>query len=75
MILYGSSLADGNEHGDEDLPLLLAGRGGNTIKTGREIAFEGQESLSKLHLSMLQRMGVNAEEFADAEHGMTEIDA
>ena len=34
MIVYGAGLSDGNRHTHEDLPTLIAGRGGNSIKTG-----------------------------------------
>ena len=75
MILYGSGLADGNDHGERDLPLVMAGGGGNTIKTGRQIAFREEQSLSNLHHAVLDRMGVNLKQFADSESPMTEIDA
>jgi hypothetical protein len=73
MILYGSSLSDGNEHGEDNLPLVLAGRGGNAFKTGREVAFEEQESLSGMHLAMLRQMGVQVESFADSEAPMSNL--
>ncbi len=37
MIVYGSGNGDGNRHNHDDLPILLAGKGGGTIKTGRHI--------------------------------------
>src|SRR5262249_50713030 len=35
MIVYGSGNSDGNRHNHDDLPILLAGRGCGTIRTGR----------------------------------------
>ena len=35
--MYGSGLSDGNRHRHDDLPIILAGRGGGTIKSGRHI--------------------------------------
>ena len=68
MILYGSNLADGHEHGAKDLPVLLAGRGGGTIRSGRLLKFESDTSLSRLHLAMLQRVGVERPRaFAEAD--------
>ena len=37
MIVYGSGIGDGNAHNHDDLPILLAGRGGGTIKSGRHV--------------------------------------
>ncbi len=40
MILYGSGISDGNRHRHDDLPIILAGRGGGTITTGRHVRIE-----------------------------------
>ena len=42
MIVYGSAIGDGNEHDATHLPILLAGRGGGTIRTGRMIKNAGK---------------------------------
>ena len=34
MIMYGSGLSDGDRHNHDNLPILLAGRGGGTISAG-----------------------------------------
>ena len=74
MILYGSSLSDGHEHSARDLPLLIAGRGGGTVKTGCQIKFRRDTSLSNLHLSMLRRLDERVPEFGGSDTEMTEID-
>lgn len=35
IMMWGSGLEDGNQHTRENLPFILAGRGGGSIKTGR----------------------------------------
>lgn len=70
MIVYGSSLADGHEHGAKNLPLLLAG-GAKVIKQGRLRAYQRDTSMSDLHLAMLQNLGVPAEEFAESSEPLT----
>ena len=67
MIVYGSSIADGHEHKEKDLPILLAGGGGGTIRTGRYLQPDRSTSLSKLHLGLLRRMGVPTERFGETE--------
>ena len=65
MIVYGSSISDGHEHGEKNLPILLAGGGGGTIRTGRYFNPRRSTSMSRLHLAMMRRMGVPSEEFAE----------
>ncbi|MDA1056151.1 MAG: DUF1552 domain-containing protein [Planctomycetota bacterium] len=74
IILYGSSLADGHEHDAENLPLLIAGNAGATVKTGRQIKYRENTSLSSFHLSTLHRLGVPAERFGETEQPMSELD-
>ena len=67
MIVYGSGNSDGNRHNHDDLPILLAGKGGGTIKTGRHVRFPREETpLTNLCLSMLDRMGVHVEQLGDS---------
>src|ERR1041385_7746749 len=40
MVLFGSSFSDGNRHDPNNLPIVLAGRGGGKIKSGRHVACE-----------------------------------
>ena len=60
MIVYGSGISDGNSHAHDDLPILLAGKGNGTIKTGRHIRFPKETPLTNLYVSMLERMGVTS---------------
>ena len=81
MILYGSALSDPDRHNHENLPIVLAGRGSGTIKTGRHIKYNGafrtknETPLSNLLLSMLDRMGVNADKFGDSNGRVTNLDS
>ncbi|WP_337176993.1 DUF1552 domain-containing protein [Paludisphaera sp.] len=65
MIVYGSGISDGDRHNHDDLPVLLVGRGGGTIATGRHVAYTPQP-LNNLYLSMLDRMGVPCERLGDS---------
>ena len=73
MIVYGASLGDGNEHDESDLPTLVAGRGGGTIKTGRFLEYAEPTDLSSLHLSLLQRMGLSIDSFGTADGPLREL--
>ena len=75
MIVYGATLGDGNEHDPNDLPTLLAGRGGGTIRCGRALDFTEPTDLADLHLSLLQRMGAPVERFGNSSAPMRDLDA
>ena len=73
MIVYGSGISDGDRHNHDDLPILLAGKGGGTIKTGRHIRYAPQP-LNNLYLSMLDRMGVNIDRHGDSTGRLPKLD-
>ena len=66
MIVYGAGLADGDRHSHEDLPTLIAGRGGSFFKPGRRIVYRKETPMSNLFLTMMDRMEVHAEHFGDS---------
>jgi hypothetical protein len=68
MIAYGSGNSDGNRHNHDDLPILVAGRGNGTLKTGRHLRLprEKDTPLNNLWLSLLDRMSVKVDNLGDA---------
>ena len=66
MIMFGGTLKDGNRHTEENLPLILAGRGKGTLRPGRRLRAPVKTPLCNLYLSLLDRMGVKAESFGDS---------
>ena len=66
MIAYGSGNSDGNAHNHDDLPILVAGKAGNTLKTGRHLKFAKETPLNNLWVSMLQRMEVKLDALGDS---------
>lgn len=66
MIVYGSGLSWGNLHWRKDLPVVLAGKGGGTIKTGRHVRFKEGTPFANLHTALLERVGVNPGKIADS---------
>ena len=65
MVVYGSSLSDGHEHAEKNLPVLLAG-GKSTITQGRLLGDRKDTSMSDLHLAMLQHLGIPMKQFAES---------
>jgi len=66
MLVYGAGLSDGNRHLHEDLPTLLIGKGGGTVRPGRRVVYRRETPMCNLHLAMMERMGVHMEHFGDA---------
>lgn len=73
MILYGSGIGDGDRHNHDDLPIVLAGKGAGSVKTGRHVVYPKRTPLNNLFLSMLDRMGVNLPTFGDSTGRLPQI--
>ena len=67
LVLFGSNLGNASSHDTRNLPILLAGGG---FHHGQHLAFdrERNEDLPKLYVSMLQRLGLELDQFGDT-HG------
>ena len=73
MIVYGSGNADGNRHTHTNLPILLAGKGGGAVKSGRRVDHQGKP-LTNLFLSMADRMGVDGlKSFGDSTGRLKDV--
>ena len=66
QLLYGAALADGNRHEHENLPLILAGRGGGTILTGRHMRYPSETPMCNLLLTMMNKAGIAAPRHGDS---------
>jgi len=66
QILFGCSIRDGNKHDIDDLPLLLAGGGAGTIRSGRRIISPKKTPMCNLHRALMERMGVKKDSFGDS---------
>ena len=73
MIVYGSGISDGDRHNHDNLPILLCGKGGGTIKSGRHLKVTPQP-LNNLYLSMLDRMGAPIDRLGDSTGRLAKLD-
>ena len=71
LVLYGSSLSDGNQHNFSPLPLVLAGTASGQVKGGRHLQFPKDTRMSNLLLAMLDKLGVRQESFGDSTGMLT----
>jgi hypothetical protein len=73
MVHYGGSIADGDNHEHYPLPLVLAGGGAGTIRSGRHLQMREKTPLCNLLLALGQRMGVSATHFGDSTSALSLI--
>jgi hypothetical protein len=71
LIVYGGGISDGDHHNHDDLPILLAGRGCGTLKTGRHLRYPKETPLTNLYLTLLDGMGVDVDSFGDSTGRLT----
>jgi hypothetical protein len=65
LVLYGSSLSDGNQHNFSPLPIVLAGHASGQLKGGRHLQFPKDTKMSNLLAAMLNKLNVPTEKFGD----------
>jgi len=68
LVLLCSEVADGNTHLHDDMPFVLAGGGGGTIRTGRFMDV-GYRRHGDLFVAIARAMGDNLNSFGDASSG------
>ena len=74
MILFTSSMLNGN-HENNQLPVVLLGRAGGRLRTGRVLDFlqSPNRKMCSLYLSMMDKMGVRLDRFGDSNQRLAEI--
>src|SRR5690606_14880818 len=66
MVLYGSTMSNGNEHSQSPLPVLLAGGASGQLHGGRHVRAPDGTPLSNLLLTMLGKVGIEMSSFGDS---------
>jgi len=66
VFLYGTGISDSNTHFHDDLPIAIVGGKAAGIKGGRYIRYPKGTPLTNLHLTLLDKMGVPAEQVGDS---------
>ena len=73
MIVYGSSIGDGNQHTHHDLPIVVAGGGAGSIQGGRHLRFPAETPMNNLLVTMLAKGGVPVEKLGDSTGRLPEL--
>ena len=66
MVVYGSGLADGNQHTHNDLPVAIAGAGNGALRPGRHVRYPKETPMTNLYVAMLDHMGITPEHIGDS---------
>ncbi|WZO99317.1 DUF1552 domain-containing protein [Isosphaeraceae bacterium EP7] len=66
LYLYGSGMGNPNVHDHMNLPILIAGGAAGKMRGGRHIRFTNPTPLANLHLTLLDKVGVRLDSFADS---------
>jgi uncharacterized protein DUF1552 len=66
VYLYGSGMGNSSIHDHDNLPILVAGGGAAGMKGNQHIRYKDQEPLANLHLTLLERVGVQMDSFGDS---------
>ncbi len=73
LLLYGSGMGNPNRHDHDNLPILVAGGAAGKMKGGRHIRFAKSTPLANLHLTLLDKVGVRLDSFADSRGRVDEL--
>ena len=73
-MLAQASMMTGN-HNNDQLPVVMVGRGGGKWQTGRVLDYRNQpeRQMCRLYLSMMQAMGIEQSSFGDATSPLAEL--
>ena len=75
MILMCSSMMAGAKHDNDQLPMVVLGRAGGKLETGRVLDYSGKpdRQMCRLYLSLMEKMGVREKTFGDATAPLEEV--
>jgi hypothetical protein len=66
LVLYGSSMSNGNQHDHDPLPIIVAGGASGRLQGGRHLKFEPHTHMANLMLALLDKLGVSQDHFGDS---------
>ena len=75
MLLMCSSMMAGAKHDNDQLPMVVLGRAGGKLETGRVLDYSGQpdRQMCRLYLSLMEKMGVREKAFGDAGEPLSDV--
>ncbi len=74
MLMYGAGMSDSNIHSPYNLPVLLAGGGAGQLAGGRHLVYPDRTPLANLHVSLLDKLGVDVDRIGDSTGALPRLD-
>ena len=66
MLMYGSNMSNSDRHNNYPLPIILVGGARGALKGGQHVQLPEYTTLSNLHLTVLNKAGVEAKAIGDS---------
>jgi hypothetical protein len=66
MLMYGSNMSNSDRHNNYPLPIILAGGGCGSLRGGQHLALPEYTTLSNLHLTVVNKAGLELKSLADS---------
>jgi len=73
LYLYGSGMGNPNVHDHVNLPIIVAGGAAGKMQGGRHLRHSEPTPLANLHLTLLDKVGVRLDSFADSSGQIGEL--
>jgi hypothetical protein len=73
MIMLGSGMGNPDVHNHINLPIIVAGGGAGKLRGGRHIKYDEPTPLANLHLTLLDKVGIHLDSFADSRGRVDEL--
>jgi len=73
LLLYGSGMGNPNNHNHTNLPTIVAGGGAGGMQGNRHIRYDQPTPLANLHLTLLDKVGVQIDSFGDSDGMISEL--
>ena len=73
LYLYGSGMGDPDAHDHTDLPIIVAGGAAGNVQGDRHVTYEKHTPMANLHLTLLNKAGVEMDSFADSNGTADEL--
>lgn len=73
LYLYGSGMGDPDAHDHTDLPIVVAGGAAGNMQGERHVTYKKHTPLANLHLTLLNKVGIELDSFADSDGDAEEL--